>query len=576
MTSRIGRAWAAAAMLIAMVCGCSVVPVGRAGGGEDSPVGDPMSKQFVRMVAFPPRPEWTPEQVVQGLLAAMAAYPDDQATLAEYLTPRARAAWKPAGPVTVVQDASKLEADEERGTATLTGVQIAGIESDDRYVPVTGGGQRTFKYTLKKGVNTSGQTVWLIDSLEDGLVLTAADVERSYRPAKLYFLNGGSSSDGRGSVVSDSVRVRLRPDENLAETIVRRLLKGPSSALRGAVTSAVPENLSVESVTATDERILIDLDGFVDLASLDLDGMKAQFAWSLRTLASGNRPIELQRDGEPLAAGLGSIALEDYKSWGSDHGSGTAYYTSGGEVRWMSGGDGPGNPIHGPAGQRNEYADLALAAGADTVAGVAKDGIVVTPDTPEGTWQRVIQGDRLTGPSWHRDGSLWTYDRRAGTVLRSTADPAQPPVRIAAPALDGLDVTDLRIARDGVRVAVRIGSGEIRVGAVTGGGSAMMLGNFQSLLKVPDEQQITDVAWRDDEHLLILISSSKAGPSVQEVNVGDGKAAVLTLADKRVKSIAASGARILAGTGQEIIEYKDQGWTTNVKEGAQYPIFPLG
>lgn len=549
-------------MAVGLTCGCTVIPVGAPTIVEEAPVGDPMLKQFVRMVASPPRNEWSPQAVVEGMLAAMAAYPDDPETLMKYFTSQRRSTWSAAGPVTVI-DAAQLK--EENGKIRLTGNKIARIDNDDRYVPMTGKLDR--EVVLKK--EGGG---WRVDAMDDGILLTAADVARAYRSTRLYFLNGAPTPDG---LVGDPVHLRLKPTENYAETIVERLLRGPSSALRGAVGSALPEHLSVDSVTASDERVVINLTGAID-PETDMNGLKAQLRWSLDSVASG-RTIEVQIDSEPFTSSDPMLIAPNFKEDWLTTRVGTAYYTSGGEVHTM-GGEGPGNPVNGPAGQPNSYTDLAISRNGGQVAGGAKDGIWVTKVAPGVQWDLAIEGSRLTAPSWHRDGSLWTYDKRSGAVLRRD-NPEVPgtPVRVAAPALDGLDVTDLRLARDGVRVAVGVGASVVKVGAITGGSSAMMLGNFETLLTVNDGEEIRDIAWRDGEHLLVLVSS-KAGQIVKEINVGDGETTQLT-SDKRLKTIAALGDRILAGTeeGGEILEFKDQqGWTSKIKESAQTPIFPLG
>lgn len=213
---------------------------------------------------------------------------------------------------------------------------------------------------------------------------------------------------------------------------------------------------------------MVNLKGAIDSASTDTRALSAQLRSSLGDMANG-RTIEVQLDGEPFY-GSDPLTISPDASLDWFPGTSPAYYTSNGEVHAMGGDGGPGNAVHGPAGQHNGYSDLAIAKEGSRVAGrLTGDGIYVADVALNAQWQRAIQGADLTAPSWHRDGSLWTYDRKAGAVLRRDLETPGLPTRVAAPDLDERDVTDLRVARDGVRVAVGIGVHEVRVGAITGG-----------------------------------------------------------------------------------------------------------
>ncbi|MEU4228711.1 LpqB family beta-propeller domain-containing protein [Nonomuraea sp. NPDC026600] len=568
---------------------CAVIPVGGPFPVSEAGDDDPMSKPFQRMVAIAPQPGWSPQQVVEGLQAAMAAYADDPEILAKYLTDEARQAWKPGGPVTVLDNGAKYDESGKIGdkevTVSLSGTQVARIEDDDTYVPVSVGVDR--KFTLVK--DKTGE--YRVNSLVGGLVLTEADVARAYRPTNLYYLNGAPGSGGASAdmLVVDRVRLRLKPTESFAKTIIERLLEGPSKALQGAVENVFPQGTRVESVRAGDDRVVINLSGPIDSDDIFSRGLQAQLRWSLTSnnVANG-RSIEVQLDGEPFySSDTLTIPANMPDDWLGTS-SGVVYYSNSKGAVYSVGTDGPGRAVAGPAGQPNgQYSDFAVIAGgyatgqgADLIAAKSRTGgIWVARAAADGHWQQWIQGASadLTPPSWHRDGTLWTYDGRSGAVLRCNPSAGRGPERIAAPSLDGFDVTGLRIARDGVRVAVTIGKHEIRVGAITGQGASTMLGNFQTLSTV-DEEEIMDLAWRDGEHLVVL-SQSKAGSVVKEINVGDGTVTKLP-SDKRLRTLGAQGERILAGTlhKNEILESNldKQSWTSKITTDADTPIFPLG
>ncbi|MER7501297.1 LpqB family beta-propeller domain-containing protein [Nonomuraea pusilla] len=570
---RLGVRLAVAAAVACAGSGCAVIPVGGPSIVNDAGGGDPLSKPFQRMIATPPQPTWDAEQVVRGLQAAMAAYDDDPATLPLYLTPEARAAWKPTGTVTVIDDAFQVtyaddreaDAGEER-KVSIKARQIATIGDDDAYVPSPGPAPAK-DFTLVK--TDKG---YRVDKLPDGLLLTSSDVARAYRGTNLYYLNGVSQD----RLVVDRVWLRVRPAESFARTIVERLLKEPSAGLRGAVTTGFPPGTKVDSVRVGEEdRVVISLSGPLYLSKPD--ALMAQLKLSLNKngMAIG-RTIEVQVNGEPFAS-----ADRDLDQGWTDNGGNTPFYTDREGALHVLTDDGSGVTVPGAAGQANPgFRYFALAKQTTgLVAAMTSTGISITTLTQEGRWQQVIQGDpdKLTPPTWHRDGSLWTYDRKNGVVLRYDPQSGRGPERVAAPKLQGLDVTQLRIARDGVRVAVMTGRNTVQVGALTGGAAGYMLANFHLLTTVEVGGEILDIAWGDGEHVLVLVKS-KAGQSLREINVGDGETVQLPLKDK-LTYLAALGERILAAAdtdkGTQILELNQdhQSWTARLE--ATRPLFPL-
>ncbi|MEW9547100.1 LpqB family beta-propeller domain-containing protein [Nonomuraea sp. NPDC050783] len=579
-TSRFWTLVTAAAAVVLASSGCTVIPVTGPYMVDDSGSGDPLSKPFQRMIATLPQPGWGPQETIKGLQAAMAAYADDPTILPQYLTPEALKSWSPSGAVTVLDDAWHWSFDlgDQDGTETAQKVtvkvpQIARIEEDDTYVPLAGNWVRSFELVKVKegGYRVSG--------LPPGLILTKSDVDRAYRPTKLYYLGGGTQD----RLVVDSVPLRLRPTETYAQIILERLLKSPSAALEGAVGTSFPLGTRVESVrSGEDERVVVNLSGPIDPFDLSGEhGLMAQIRYSLTNndVAKG-RVIEVQVDGEPY-----SVSQPNVDQGWLDNGVNADFYVSKGAVRDLTS-EGPGNPVAGPAGQPREgYSDFAVSKQGDFVAARTSTGISVTAVSQDAQWREVIHGgpQDLTAPSWHRDGSLWTFDRKNGVVLRYDPASGRPAERIAAPGLKGWDVTRLRIARDGVRVALTTGEdGEnlVHIGALTQAGGLML-----SNVRVPTARgpggEIEDLAWRDDEHVLVLVKST-AGQILNEIDIGDGDITEIPLKN-RLQRVAALNEHVLAqaeadkGRGSEILELsQDQSWTTKIEPDAGTPLFPLG
>ncbi|MEV0382230.1 LpqB family beta-propeller domain-containing protein [Nonomuraea sp. NPDC050643] len=572
------RRFAAVAALVAAVVwtgsGCTVIPVSGPFTVDEAGAGDPLSKPFQRMIAIEPQPNWTPEETIRGLQAAMAAYPDDPSTLPKYLTPEAQSKWNASGPVTVIEDLyDVVQVPPRDGLETVTKVMVrgrwvAGIHEDGSYLPT--GGPWDKSYELLKDPRGG----YRVNSLPPGLLLTAADVARAYRATNLYY----PSRNSQDRLVVDRVRLRLKPTQRYAQTILERLIQPPSEALQGAVLSSFPPGTKIESVTSGEERVVINLSGPLDTLDLGVEqALTAQIRTSLnRNDVAKGRTIEIQVDGEPYAVDRPNSEL----NWLANDAE-RPFYINRGALHSL-GKDGPAGPVPGAAGeQHEEFRDFALSNESTAlIAARADSGVWVAGLTAQGRWQEVIQGTDLTPPTWHRDGSLWTYDRKNAVLLRYDPTSGRGAERVAAPKLVGLDVTKLRIARDGVRVVVTTGKNTVQIGALTGEGAGMMLGNLRLLTTTEQSDEIIDIAWEGDEHLLVLVKS-KAGPILNEINVADGETVGVPLKD-RLKSVAALEDRVLVEAttdkGTKILELSPdrQTWTPKVETNGGTPLFPLG
>ncbi|WP_157548236.1 LpqB family beta-propeller domain-containing protein [Nonomuraea candida] len=577
--SRVRRLATAAAIAAAVVLGgsgCTVIAPGGPFTVNDEGGGDPLTKPFQRMIAIGPQRSWGPEETIRGLQAAMAAYPDDPTVMKAYLTPEAWSKWNAEGPVTVIENAYDVVVpplDETSETVTKVSIKgrwVARINEDDSYTPTAGEWDREFE--LLKNPQGGG---YRVSALPPGLVLTDADVQRAYRPTNLYYLNRTLPD----TPVVDRVRLRLKTTETFAQTVLERLLQPPTEALRGAVTTSFPSGTELRSISSGEDRVVIDLSGPLDLRDLSTEAaLRAQIRYSLNQNEVANgRIIEIQVNGESY-----SIDRPNSEDTWLEEGGDTAYYIHRGALHYL-GKDGPVGAVAGAAGEPREgYGDFAVSrGGTPLVAAKTSTGISVVGIAQDATWQEVIKGSELTAPSWHLDGSLWTYDTGRSALLRYDPGSGREAEVILSPKLDGLDVTRLRIARDGVRVAVITGENTVQIGALTGEGTRRTLGNLQMLTTTAVGDKIIDIAWRDDEHLLVLVKG-KAGQLLNEINVGDGETTGVPLQD-RLESMAALEDRVLAEVktadgGVKIIELSQdqQTWTPRLESNGGTPLFPLG
>ncbi|MFI6811299.1 LpqB family beta-propeller domain-containing protein [Nonomuraea sp. NPDC050328] len=571
---------AAVAFAVSVTClgsGCSVISLSSAPKPPDRSVeGASLGKPFHRVLPVEPRPDWTPVEVVEGMQAAMAAFADEPGdkTLWKYLTADARKALQAAGPPVYVLDQIRVvpkaedEPEGQRARVEITGNAIAQITDDGRYVPMTTPQKVTDLVTLQK---QGGNGYRVAAFANTRMLLSAADVERAYERSRLYFL---SSQDGEP--VADLVMLRRRAAENLAESIVGHLLKGPSGALGEAVYSALPAGARVGSVRLTREVVEINLLGSFDADSVRNErGLKTQLGASLTELAKGRR-IDVLHNGNPFYGTRSlEISPEDY-NLGSTPPQ-MAFLLRGGRVLTEQEQGSPRSFLLVPGADGGPGLTFpAVSSDGMLVAALDHDGIWVRQD---GQWNRWIDGTLLAPPAW-RAGKLWTFDpSKSAFVSHDPATGQRQDYRI--PDLADGTVEHFKFAKDGVRVAMIVkdldGIHSLRVGVLANG----RIEHLQTLAaakdaKDQDREHFLDLAWETPESLLLLTDSGLNG-----VDLVRGLSATSSTRAKNARSVAVSGSRILLGTDAGVLQLNPANQTfeplPSVEEGPPaYPAFRAG
>ncbi|MFC4058072.1 LpqB family beta-propeller domain-containing protein [Planomonospora corallina] len=584
---------AALGLVLSSAAACSVVPTGRSPVVEDAGKGNPLNPPYARVIAMEPDADWRPEQIVTGFRAAMASIGDGKHEAARrYLTGEFAARWKPETAVTIYRPAPSVTSPVAEGATeaavTLKGTVTAVIDREGRYRPSSGALDETF--TLVKG--SAG---WRIASGPDGLLLTEADADRAYRLVDLYFLDSK-----RQGLVIDQVQMPVDPASTLAKTTVERLLEGPGGSLRGAVETAFEPGTELIDVTTENNRVVVDLTKKVPAERVA--AMSAQLAGTLSKLAGGSS-FEVRVNGEPYHTDL-PLLVDAQEQVKFDRWMAPAdvlpYYLHGGGLRVLNK-ENVGGPVPGRAGQEypgSTTAPPAVSGSAPLhVAALSQDdegrgrSISVAQVTPDGQWEEWVVGTDLVQPSWDRYDSMWTVDRtglQTSVVLRTYADDRRQ-YRVAAPGLDTVEVTALKVARDGVHVAVAVkdGTGErVMVGTVVGERADSRIGNLQPVMDGDDKQTIEDIAWKDGTTLYVLTGKSELF-----------EASLITEAQQTIpsppgiRSIAALNSSLLAWAvdddgNSQVIRWNGKQWEPQVKDdngtiaytqdGPSLPAFPLG
>lgn len=451
----------------------------------------------VEPLGDPPPQDGEPTDIVSGFLRASAAgfsrdttagSVDDFRNAREYLSGEARRAWSPRDRVVVYASSSPALVLVGESRVEVEVRVSARIDADGRYQQAGADATETLAFDLVQ--DSEGQ--WRISGLEDGVVLSEPNFEAIYRSTSLYFL----SQDGTFLVPE----TRWFPLRNLATSVVRALLAGPSQWLRDAVRSAIPDGatLQPDAVSVDDEGVAT-----VGLAAGGLPSepedralMQAQLDASLRNARV--RTVDVSAGGVPL--GAEAAELEHGQDWG-----------------------GLLEAIHEDELVELSHGELLPVDGVGSLAGLdardpARDGdgtlrvmlsganrLVTVPlvDDPS---EELLRAPGLVAPSVDRLGWVWTATPATpGALVAVDADGER--MDVTADWLEGRTVQSVRVARDAARVAVvSTGPDGVRVDVAAvvrdGSGAPQVLGDaWRTGVTLLDA---TRVVWVDESTLGVL------------------------------------------------------------------------
>ena len=564
----IWRSGATAVMVALPLCACAVVPT--SGPVQQGPaIAVAADDQFIRVIARPPRPGMTPDEIVRGFLEASSSADGGYGVARDYLTATASSGWDPTAGVRVY-DNSGVETTTGIRTVSISGVLDGFIAPDSGYVVAPAGRRLAVTYGITKVLDQ-----WRISALPDGLVLARGDVERGFRTLDVYFL------DPSFSVLAPDPVTFPVAGSGLATVLVRSLLKGPTSWLAPAVRTAFPEGttLALDSVPVDGGVAQVDLSRNV-LAADDStrQALSAQLIWTLRQLPDVTG-VRITVSGQPfLVAGAG--AIQSTEAWPTytpnvlppDPSlvmvgkSGLVRVTAAGESSALAGGFGKGQP---------SLVSPALALDGSLVAGIASDRrslwtqSLVGVDAPA----RRLLGADLSRPSFDRTGIIWVVDRGRGVRAISGGKALDVPVAALPVGVNQGDLISIAVARDGTRAALllrRTGRVEPWVARVEREGDVLRLSAPRRVESTVVEAR--DIGWQDADRLAVLGSDGASPAEVFLVDPGFGRVRSQG-GPVGPRSLAAGpGLATVVGSGDTLFTSVNGSWTP-LKAGSD-PAYP--
>jgi Lipoprotein LpqB beta-propeller domain/Sporulation and spore germination len=398
-----------------------------------------------------PRPGASRQQVAAGFFAAMLAYPQTVTTAREYLTASAAAHWDPSAGVVVYDGQSFIP----RRSGVAVSAQILGT-LDRRGVWASARPKASQLAVTLRLLKVRGQ--WRIANPPPGLYIDNEYFDNDYKKFALYFFDPSKQ-------VLAADPVYLVDDDTAATALVADLVQGPTSALSGAVTTAIPKQTKIAvAVSASPSQPgLAEVPLSDDVLRLSPDDRKlaaAQLAWTLRQV-SDIHTLSISVDGRAIdVLGFGSsFNVNSFSGYDPAGLTGERRLFALNDTGVVSVADGTVTPVLPAAEPRSAAVDTR----GSLVAYVTSDGssvevtgIPAGADVGRSTW--VSGATSLLRPSWDFRGLLWLVDTSpTGSTIKVATGTVVRIVR--APGLAGSDIVSFAVSRDGVRFAAIVRRG---------------------------------------------------------------------------------------------------------------------
>lgn len=550
--------------------GCSWVPLGVPTSGPvevGAQMGAKAPDQLIRVIGRPPEPGMTPKDIVAGFLEAATSFDNDHAVAREYLTESASASWDPSSMVSVYEGSLDIQPVTD-GVLEVSGTKVASIDRIGT-LSVSGGQAEVNGFFGLQRV--AGQ--WRIAGVPQGLILSRFDLDRSFRTYNVYFFDPTFHT-----FVADP-RTLPTLGTGLATSLVRALVAGPSGWLSPAVSTAFPSDteLQIDAVPVSGGVARVVLPE--ELQSMDDQArrvLSAQIGWTLRQVPEVSS-VDIQAGPQPLLVpGVSSPQVVDqWSSYDTDiMPLATSAYLETSEGLSTLGAGGV-QPVPGPAGRGEPFlGPLVISHNGTEAAGIDPTGNVYRLGLTESSYaRRIITQRGVVDVELDSAGGLWLVDNAGNVLIMPSSGDLQAVGLQGVPS--GSQIVGIRIARDGVRAAVRLRDAEstyVVLMRIEG------LGTDKLSLAAPRrvDVRLTNtfaIAWSGDDTLIVLAQEGTPAKSVYEIDLAKGTMRSLQAPDHTSAIAAAPGFPILAGASNGTI-YELSGSVWRERTDGHWPVYP--
>jgi hypothetical protein len=381
---------------------------------------------------------------------------------------------------------------------------------------------------------------------------------------------------------------------SLMDGLVYDLINPPGDWLsRGATSTSFPrKTTTIGDVTLNGGTAAVNLGGAITKGATDklLEQVSAQLLWTL--IGSGGsgpavQSVQLSVNGKPWSpkgSDLNPVQqLHQSKYTPANGGASSQFYYVDGAGDLLSRASSVSKPVK-VAHIGTGFTQIAVSPDKQYVAAVKNNGSLFTGRIGGPLVRRA--GDGYTSLSWDPADDLWATTGDQIVMLSGAASPSQQadkPVAVSVVNADGTTqnvgpFTGLRVAPDGVRVAIIVGGNDLDFGAFAPlpnsrpGHAAVQIVLSQFYVSVPSAT-FTSVTWYGPDNVIAL---RDPGPELTEYPVNGGSSTSIPAQPKMSWITASLGHPLIASLpkGTMVADTSLSGsWTTVQGTGisAVYP-----
>ncbi|MBO0817324.1 MAG: GerMN domain-containing protein, partial [Actinobacteria bacterium] len=504
--------------------------------------------------------------------------------------------WQPGAEVTILTGEPRVTTRQPRvsgpgagPTVVVTGQEQARLSSIGQYIPVPGGQstESTESFVLQNvnGLFKIAQLFSQGSKVSHELLLTRDLFQLEYTPRNLYYYGLRNMK-----LVPYPVFVPIQ-GKNPAARLIDDLINGPAGWLEGAAQSAFPPDshlvqpIQVFPGPSGGRTAIVNIAVPAHAEDVRQDQMAAQLVTTLTSPVYSTplfRAVKVKFNGrlwqpphhQSTALGL-SVYQQQIPHVPADV---QAYYLAqGGVLHSLSAGSDRGAVVtRGADAGQVPLSKIAVSPDGRHLAGLAgPSNILYTGDLTTGPGDQQSAGQlhkQLTGTfsslSWDNSDDLWVVGKirhqQGIWVLvhgQGSPQPVQPPTELMGP------VTSLRVAPDGVRVAMIVRQGakaHLVLAAAVRGSSGFYLSQSASLgSALPSVSALT---WYGEDHILVITGSGEQS-QYWDVPV-DGDSPRSLIKQPGMTTVTAAGPRHPIYLGLENSEMQRAG-------GLDQPLAPI-
>lgn len=554
---------AAGVLLGALLAGCAAIPTSgvpetvRADGAAPA-----QGRPEVRVVAPGPRSGDGMLGIVSGFLEASGTVDANFAIARKFLAPAAASRWNPRASLTIY-DHTDVSLSERGGSRVLLSAPADGsVDDQGVFTAKPAGVQTTAAFSL---VRVDDE--WRIDSVPTGLLVSRQDFDREYVHLDAYFLAKPPHSP---VLVPDPVYVPR--SSALPTAMIEAVLRGPSRWLSGVAMSAAPAGARLAGpITQAAGAALVRLTPeSVPADGIQRDLMLAQLVMTL-TQDPEIVSVEVQGPDGYLTLGdagtsrLRRIDVTPYLPGDLRQTTAPAYF-----VRDKAAYTAGLTITQGPFAPDVPLAEIAVTPGGPLIAGISADRRTLWMARSEEPRKLTVRarGAALRSASFDSDGNLWVLSGAGSATVVRRYPPTGPAVKVSISGFEPRQITRLRVAADGVRVALVLSTVEgSQVYLAQASESAIGVAIVALRRLAAGLLQPRSVDWADPGTLVVLATEKNAQAQPFGVSLsGPIEALAPPLADMTEISIAPPDLPMIAATSKnQIWRLRGDTW---VREGA--------